>query len=71
LDGKDVSSLNIRDYRSHIALVSQEPVLYSGTIRENIMLGTEAEIGEEEVVNACKDANIYDFIVSSPNLLCK
>jgi ATP-binding cassette subfamily B (MDR/TAP) protein 1 len=71
LDGKDVSSLNIRDYRSHIALVSQEPVLYSGTIRENIMLGTEVEVGEEEVINACKDANIYDFIVSSPYLLCK
>jgi ATP-binding cassette subfamily B (MDR/TAP) protein 1 len=64
LDGTDISTLNIRDYRSHIALVSQEPVLYSGTIRENIMLGTEAEVGEEEVIRACKDANIYDFIVS-------
>jgi ATP-binding cassette, subfamily B (MDR/TAP), member 1 len=64
LDGRDISQLNLRDYRSHIALVSQEPVLYSGTIRENIMLGTEEEVGEDEVVQACKDANIYDFIVS-------
>ena len=69
LDGKDISTLNLRDYRSHIALVSQEPVLYSGTIRENIMLGTEAEVGEEEVASACKDANIYDFIVSLPHNL--
>jgi ATP-binding cassette subfamily B (MDR/TAP) protein 1 len=69
LDGQDISTLNIRDYRSHIALVSQEPVLYSGTIRENILLGTEAEVGEEEVIRACKDANIYDFIVSFPPFL--
>ena len=63
MDGQDISSLNLRDCRSHIALVSQEPVLYSGTIRENILLGTEAEVSEERVINACKDANIHDFIV--------
>lgn len=63
LDGRNISQLNLREYRSQIALVSQEPVLYSGTIRENIMLGTEAEVGDHEVVRACKDANIYDFIV--------
>jgi ATP-binding cassette subfamily B (MDR/TAP) protein 1 len=65
LDGRDISQLNLQDFRSHIALVSQEPVLYSGTIRDNITLGTDAEVGEEEVVQACKDANIYDFIVRS------
>jgi ATP-binding cassette, subfamily B (MDR/TAP), member 1 len=64
LDGQNISALHLQDYRSHIALVSQEPVLYSGTIRENIILGTEAEVGEAEVIRACKDANIYDFIVS-------
>jgi ATP-binding cassette subfamily B (MDR/TAP) protein 1 len=46
-----------------MALVSQEPVLYSETIRDNIMPGTEVDVGEAEVVRACKDANIYDFIV--------
>jgi hypothetical protein len=35
----------------------------------SIMLGIEAEVGEKEVVQACKDANIYDFIVSFPFLL--
>jgi ATP-binding cassette, subfamily B (MDR/TAP), member 1 len=34
LDGKDISTLNLRNYRSHVALVSQEPVLYTGTIRD-------------------------------------
>lgn len=64
MDGKDISQLNLNSYRSKIALVSQEPVLYSGTIRENIVLGTELEVTEDTVIRACKDANIYDFIVS-------
>jgi ATP-binding cassette subfamily B (MDR/TAP) protein 1 len=64
LDGQEISQLNLHNYRSQIALVSQEPVLYSGTIRENILLGSELETSEDAVVRACKDANIYDFIVS-------
>lgn len=41
VDGKDISKLNIKEYRSHLALVSQDPVLYSGTVKENILLGIE------------------------------
>ena len=63
LDGKDISTLHLRGYRSQIALVSQEPVLYSGTIRENVRLGASENVDEDAVVKACKDANIYDFIV--------
>ncbi|KAJ5932023.1 hypothetical protein N7516_006512 [Penicillium verrucosum] len=67
VDGKDISKLNIKSYRSHLALVSQEPTLYQGTIRENIILGTNDEdVSEERVIQACKDANIYDFIISLP-----
>lgn len=66
-DGKEISSLNINDYRNYIALVSQEPTLYQGTIKENILLGADREnVPEEAVVKACKDANIYDFIMSLP-----
>lgn len=64
VDGKEISQLNLHSYRSKVALVSQEPVLYSGTIRENIVLGTELEVNNETVIRSCKDANIYDFIVS-------
>jgi ATP-binding cassette subfamily B (MDR/TAP) protein 1 len=47
-------------------MVMQEPVLYNGTIRENILLGINDEYIEEgAVVEACKKANIHDFIVSS------
>ncbi|EKG16166.1 Putative ABC transporter protein [Macrophomina phaseolina MS6] len=66
-DGKEISSLNINDYRSYIALVSQEPTLYQGTIRDNILLGADREnVPEEAIIKACKDANIYDFIMSLP-----
>ncbi|KAL4800940.1 P-loop containing nucleoside triphosphate hydrolase protein [Aspergillus venezuelensis] len=67
VDGKDVSKLNINSYRSFLSLVSQEPTLYQGTIKENILLGiVEDDVPEEQLVKACKDANIYDFIMSLP-----
>ncbi|KAF7532134.1 hypothetical protein G7054_g8250 [Neopestalotiopsis clavispora] len=68
IDGKEISSFNINDYRSHLALVNQEPTLYRGTIRDNILLGTARDdIQEEEIIQCCKDANIYDFIMSLPS----
>ena len=67
VDGKEISSLKINQYRSFLALVSQEPTLYQGTIRENVLLGTDRDdVPEEVVIQACKDANIYDFILSLP-----
>ncbi|ROT36004.1 multidrug resistance protein [Sodiomyces alkalinus F11] len=67
IDGREISTLNVNQYRSHIALVSQEPTLYQGTIRENILLGTPKEVGDEAIEFACREANIYDFIVSLPD----
>jgi hypothetical protein len=49
--------------------VSQEPTLYAGTIRFNIMLGAikpPSEVTQEELEKACRDANILDFIKSLP-----
>lgn len=72
LDGNEISSIELKDYRSHIALVSQEPTLYQGTIKENILLGLsgtsleDEEVSDERIIEACKDANIYDFIISLP-----
>lgn len=70
LDGVDIRELNVASYRSQIALVSQEPTLYAGTIRFNILLGAAKppeQVTEDEIVQACKDANIYDFIMSLPD----
>ena len=67
VDDKEISKLNINDYRSYLALVSQEPTLYQGTVRENILLGADREdVPEEQIIQACKDANIYEFILSLP-----
>ena len=67
IDGKEISTLNVNEYRSFIALVSQEPTLYQGTIKENILLGASHEVTDEQVEFACKEANIYDFILSMPD----
>ncbi|KAH6896470.1 P-loop containing nucleoside triphosphate hydrolase protein [Coprinopsis sp. MPI-PUGE-AT-0042] len=70
LDGQRLDELNTQEYRKQIALVSQEPTLYAGTIRFNVLLGAvkpQAEVTEEEIKNACRDANILDFILSLPD----
>lgn len=68
IDGKDISRLNVNSYRSHLALVSQEPTLYQGTIRDNVLLGVDRDdVPDEQVFAACKAANIYDFIMSLPD----
>ena len=70
VDGKEISSLNLNQYRNYLALVSQEPTLYQGTIRENILLGADKkpeDVPEGAVEQSCKDANIYDFILSLPD----
>ncbi|KAJ1335554.1 ATP-binding cassette subfamily B (MDR/TAP) member 1 [Microdochium nivale] len=68
VDGKEISSLNVNDYRSHIALVSQEPTLYQGSIKENILLGGSREdVTDDAIAYACKEANIYDFVMSLPD----
>ncbi|TLD09645.1 hypothetical protein PspLS_11745 [Pyricularia sp. CBS 133598] len=68
LDGKDISQLNVNSYRNLLALVSQEPTLYQGTVRENILLGSQDQnVSEEALVAACKEANIHDFISSLPD----
>lgn len=68
VDGMDISRANINSYRRLLALVSQEPTLYQGTVRENVLLGIDhgENVPEEAIVDACKAANIYDFIMSLP-----
>ncbi|KAI6035800.1 P-loop containing nucleoside triphosphate hydrolase protein [Pisolithus marmoratus] len=70
LDGQPINECNIQEYRKQIALVSQEPTLYAGTIRFNILLGAAKpiyEVTQEEIEAVCRDANILDFIQSLPN----
>ncbi|KAG2316338.1 hypothetical protein Bca52824_019460 [Brassica carinata] len=69
IDGRDIKSYHLRSLRQHIALVSQEPALFAGTIRENIMYGGGASenVSESEIIEAAKAANAHDFITSLSN----
>ncbi|WOO85368.1 Sophorolipid transporter [Vanrija pseudolonga] len=68
LDGVDIRTLNVASYRSQIALVSQEPTLYSGSVHFNILLGHPQPdtVSDEQLKQACLDANILEFIESLP-----
>uniref|UniRef100_A0A0E0G346 Multidrug resistance protein n=1 Tax=Oryza nivara TaxID=4536 RepID=A0A0E0G346_ORYNI len=61
IDGRDIKAYNLRALRRHIGLVSQEPTLFAGTIRENIVYGTETA-SEVEIEDAARSANAHDFI---------
>ncbi|CAN1224209.1 Putative multidrug resistance protein [Linum grandiflorum] len=61
IDGQDVRNYNLRWLRSHIALVSQEPTLFAGTIAENIGYGKE-NARESEIRKAALLANAHEFI---------
>ncbi|XVF14182.1 hypothetical protein REPUB_Repub09cG0035100 [Reevesia pubescens] len=62
IDGRDIRSYHLRSLRKHIALVSQEPTLFAGTIRENIAYGASDKIDESEIIKAARAANAHDFI---------
>jgi ABC-type multidrug transport system fused ATPase/permease subunit len=67
-NGKDISEMNVYEYRKLLSLVAQEPSLFHGTIRENILLGVDpASVTDEQLHQCCRDANIHDFIVSLPD----
>lgn len=70
LDGVDLRELNLKWLRSHLGIVSQEPVLFDCSIRENILYGlTEEErqkVTSDEVEEAAKSANIHHFISTLP-----
>ncbi|XP_042911163.2 ATP-dependent translocase ABCB1 [Parasteatoda tepidariorum] len=66
-DGENVSDLQVANLRSHIGLVSQEPVLFSYSIAENIAYGDNSRTVEmQEIIEAARQANIHNFISSLP-----
>ncbi|KAI3841171.1 hypothetical protein MKW92_025713 [Papaver armeniacum] len=67
IDKKDIKLYNLRALRSHIALVSQEPTLFAGTIRENIVYGKQLNVAEAELRQAALLANAHGFISSMEN----
>ncbi|CAK7232957.1 hypothetical protein SEUCBS140593_008439 [Sporothrix eucalyptigena] len=68
-NGLPIADLALHSYRRDISLVAQEPSLFDGTLRENILLGVEDDVAgiEERMHAACADAGIHDFIQSLPD----
>ncbi len=65
VDGLDVRRYPIRQLRERIGMVLQKNVLFTGTVRENLLWG-DPDAGEEEMVQAAKNAQAHDFILSLP-----
>ncbi|XP_006891547.1 PREDICTED: multidrug resistance protein 3 [Elephantulus edwardii] len=65
INGQDIRTFNVRYLREIIGVVSQEPVLFSTTIAENIRYGRE-NVTMEEIKKAVREANAYDFIMKLP-----
>jgi len=66
IDGVDVRSMYLDDLRKSISLVPQESILFSTTIKENLIYGNP-DAGEDEIINALKVAEIYDEIMEMPD----
>lgn len=66
LHDQDISKMSPRLYRNHMSMVQQEPTLYQGSVRENVSLGLQYEPSEEEIREACRQANALEFIESLP-----
>jgi ATP-binding cassette subfamily B protein len=62
-DGTDVRDLDLNYLRGQVGVVTQETYLFNGTIKENLLYARESAT-DEEIENACKIANIHDYIVS-------
>lgn len=66
-NGTDITDVNVYDYRKHLSLVAQEANIFQGTLRDNILLGVDADtISDEQLHAVCRDASIHDFIISLP-----
>ena len=66
IDGQDIEGIDLAGYRSYIAVVPQVPILFSGTIRENITYGQD-DISEEKLWEVIEAANLTEVVKQMPN----
>ncbi|MEW8995996.1 ABC transporter ATP-binding protein [Clostridium sp.] len=65
IDGEDIKEITLKSLRKNIGIVQQDVFLFTGTIKDNILYGNP-ETSDDEVIEAAKNANIHDFIMSLP-----
>ena len=66
IDGRDIRSVTLKSLRDHIGMVQQDVYLFAGTIMDNIAYGKPGAT-KEEVIEAAKNANAHEFIMSFPD----
>lgn len=72
IDGHDSKKVNVQFLRSNIGIVSQEPVLFACSIMDNIKYGDNTkDIPMEKVIEAAKQAQLHDFVMSLPEVSTK
>ncbi|XP_057654143.1 ATP-binding cassette sub-family B member 10, mitochondrial [Diorhabda carinulata] len=69
LDNHNVKDLDPAWIKKHIGTVSQEPILFSCSIKENILYGSEnpEKVEDDEFISICKEANVYEFVQQLPD----
>lgn len=67
-NGVNVNDLGAYGYRKNLSLVAQEPTMFRGTVRDNILFGVAdpSSVSEERIHEVCRDAFIHEFIMSLP-----
>src|SRR5262249_35429006 len=61
-DGRDIRDFPLRELRQQVGVVLQEPILFTGTVKENIRFGRPSA-SDEEVIEAARAANAHDFVI--------
>jgi ATP-binding cassette subfamily B protein len=66
LDGRDMNNVDMRTFRESVAVVSQETLLFQGTLRDNILYGAK-DVTDDRLRQAIRDANAEDFVSKLPD----
>jgi len=66
-NGTNIADMDLDKYRKSISLVAQEPTMFQGTIKQNVLLGVSESTPDELLHQACRDAEIHEFIMSLPD----
>ena len=65
IDGRDIRQVTLKSLRSQIGVVTQDTYVFNASIRENLLFANP-DATQDEIIEACKIANIHDFIMSLP-----
>ncbi|KAJ3361960.1 Multidrug resistance protein 1 [Allomyces javanicus] len=69
LDGTPIDKLSIEWLRGQIGHIQQEPILFAGTIRENVALGSPVPVDDKQILDSLRMANAYNFVMDLPDKL--